>query len=48
MPVHRLIHDKNPTVYALSTEIDEWLAKRSTGPAPIDLMMVDGLDVGSL
>jgi len=32
LPVHRLMHDKNATVFALTTEIDDWLAKRSSGP----------------
>jgi eukaryotic-like serine/threonine-protein kinase len=32
LPVHRLMHDKGATVYALTTEIDEWMAKRTAGP----------------
>lgn len=32
LPVHRLMHDKGPTVYALTAEIDEWVAKRSLSP----------------
>ena len=33
LPVHRLMHDKGATVYALTLEIDEWMAKRSAGPS---------------
>ena len=32
LPVHRLMHEKGATVYALTREIDEWMAKRSAGP----------------
>src|SRR5262245_23733251 len=32
LPVHRLMHDKGATVYALSAEIDEWIARRSASP----------------
>src|SRR6201988_3876527 len=28
MPVHRHVHDKRGSVYALGSEIDEWLQKR--------------------
>ncbi len=32
LPVHRLMHEKGASVYAVPAEIDEWLAKRSARP----------------
>ena len=31
MPVHRHLHDKRGSVYALSTELDAWLGSRRAG-----------------
>src|ERR1700691_1699238 len=32
MPVHRHVHDKRGSVYALSEELDDWIQSRSSPP----------------
>src|SRR6202167_2427496 len=32
MPVHRHVHDKRGSVYALSEELDDWIQSRSSRP----------------
>src|SRR3569623_730220 len=35
LPVHRLQHEKRGSVYALTHELDRWMAERTRGPATV-------------
>ncbi len=53
MPVHRHLHDTRGSVYALSAELDAWLASRSLGSegepaAETDSPKISGIETGRI